>query len=263
MRQAEHTRHKHQVYRHHRHIKTQICQRTPHHHARTTLVTQMRRYHTHRPPILTSSPKQNPYTQKQRLMNHQHQQCRHQETRKPSCRRIQLHIIVWYRFHQLIGTLPYNTRHRITLQLHLLHLVHQHRAGTRKHTAIIQETAHVAKQAHPRRLPAGQTVVIITRKQHDTIDTTLLHQEAGLRHVGAMIHHIHLRRRVQLMDKTPARLATRLVNNSHRNTPHHLILIYRPKNQRINNRGNKKDKNHTLVMKHTLHLDDKYIPKVF
>ena len=64
------------------------------------------------------------------------------------------------------------------------------------------------------------------------------------------------------MDETPRSIAHRLVHHRYGETLHILVEIYAAENERIEKRGNEKDENHHLVVKHTLHLNQQHIQYV-
>ena len=196
-------------------------------------------------------------------MDDQRQERRDQKTGESARRREEFHVLVRHWRNGRFGILSRHASHRVAFEFDMLHLVQHHAAGTGKDASVVEETAHVAEEAQPRRLALRQTVAVIVREIDDAVDFALPHQRFRLGQGVAMEIHIDLRRGIQLMDKPLTRSTLRIINHRHRQILDTFVLVNRPENQRINQRTHEEYQHHSPIGENAVQFQREDIVNIF
>ena len=188
------------------------------------------------------------YTQKQRLLDDQHQHSRNQETGKPVRRIEQSHTLVQQRCgrHFILphGGIP----HPFDLQFGVH--IQRHVRTRRQQRFVVKQSAHVAVQTDIRLLHPVDLTAEIIRNTDDAICFRAAHQFFRLFHISRPRHDFYIGRSIDPADKVAAESRIRPIDNDRRNFPDRFSRINKSIEQGIKYRYQNKKDQYSLVTHH-------------
>ena len=126
-----------------------------------------------------------------------------------------------------------------------------------------QHQTHIAIYAYVRLFATVQLGVEIGRNIDDSMYSLLLHQLLRLIETVAVIGGLDIRRSIVIADKLAGGMAVAQVNNRRIHLSHHLVVVNPRVEQRIAQRYQDTEDEHTLIAEHIAHLrlpDEAHIP---
>ena len=188
------------------------------------------------------------------LLHHHQQSRRQKEDGVGECAVVRIVLLVGDCRHQLHALLLGEARRRIPLNLYLPDFVQHHEVAAHHQILVVEEATHVGVNRQGGGLHPSQPLAEIFRKIDDAVHFPLLEKPFGFRHRGAPVGNLQLTRRVHLTDVAAAFGTVGIIDYRNRNVLQHTVFVHQVVKQRVAQRPDGEDDEHTAIVDNQLPL---------